>query len=218
MIFHPSPKTLYIIANVCKHFCAGHPCFSLISSSLAPGPWVECLFHQLWKSDMTIQTALTNKMYPSMWLPLKPVIFLPSLFPLPSWLKKPVWRCTLGYPASLSRAPWPGDNGAYSDWTGDLWVYHMFTHVKGWDGYECSWCCGTGLSLPFKERLSGFPHYFLSCTYVRMFSVSLTSHIIKCKNDNKNVDHYPYLQVAFNWLYFTLSIWWSLSDFILQSC
>ena len=87
-------------------------------------------------------------------------------------------------------------------------------HLEGWDGYECSWCCETGLSLLCTGRLSGSPHYFLSCTYVRMFSVSLTSHITKGKNDSKNVDHYPRLQVAFNWLYCTLSIWWSSSDFI----
>ena len=102
--FPPFPqKTVSSLMFVNNH---RHPCFWLISSSLSPGPWVEWLFHQLWKLDMTIQTALTNEMYPSMWLPLKPVFFLPYLFPLPSWLKKPIWRCTLGYPTSLSRAPW----------------------------------------------------------------------------------------------------------------
>ena len=102
--FPPFPqKTILSLMFVNNH---RHPCFWLISSSLSPGPWVEWLFHQLWKLDMTIQTALTNEMYPSMWLPLKPVFFLPYLFPLPSWLKKPIWRCTLGYPTSLSRAPW----------------------------------------------------------------------------------------------------------------
>lgn len=68
-------------------------------------------------------------------------------------------------------------------------------HLKGRGGYECSWCCGTGLCLPCEGKSSGLPHYFLSRTCVHMFSVSLVSHITKGKND-KNVDHYPHLQVT----------------------